>query len=104
MEQHAEAICTGTLAGHNAVRLALGIPLLILPASIAIGDIISYANYKMSTKEGRKNRYTFAGSEYFKRMKEVGLYTTDVEKIVNNVKKLNLYNIFNEKIVWSSRS
>lgn len=74
-------------------------PLLILPRSIAIGDIISYANYKMSTKEGRKNRYTFAGSEYFKRMQEVGLYTTDVDKIVNNIKKLNLYNIFNEKII-----
>ncbi|CDM68383.1 hypothetical protein CM240_1219 [Clostridium bornimense] len=96
---HTEAICTGALAGYNAVRFVLGMPLLILPRSIAIGDIISYANYKMSTKEGRKNRYTFAGSEYFKRMQDVGLYTTDVDKIVKNIKKLNLYNIFNEKIV-----
>jgi hypothetical protein len=59
------------LAGHNAVRLAMGIPILILPGSIAIGDIISFANEKAGTREGRKNRYTFAGAEYFKRMKEI---------------------------------
>ena len=35
---HTEAICTGSLAGHNAVRLMMGMPLLILPSSIAIGD------------------------------------------------------------------
>ena len=35
---HTKAICTGALAGHNAVRLMMGMPLLILPSSIAIGD------------------------------------------------------------------
>ena len=68
---HTEAICTGTLAGHNAVRLALGLPLLILPSSIAIGDIISYENEQSKTRDGRKVRYTFAGAGYFKRMQEL---------------------------------
>ena len=68
MEQHAEAICTGTLAGHNAVRLIMGMPLLILPNSLAIGDIISYENSKSQTRGGRKARYTFVGEGYFKRM------------------------------------
>ena len=54
---HAEAICTGSLAGHNAVRLMMGMPLLILPASIAIGDLIAYANVKAGTREGRKKVY-----------------------------------------------
>lgn len=67
---HTEAICTGSLAGHNAVRCALEMPTLILPKDTVIGDIISYANYKIRTKEGRKNRYTFAGSEYFEKMKK----------------------------------
>ena len=98
MEQHAEAICTGTLAGHNAGRLALGIPLLILPASIAIGDIINYANEKAATREGRKDRYTFAGASYFKRMQELGLYTMDIEEIEKRVKKVNLDGIFNKKL------
>ena len=96
---HAEAICTGSLAGHNAVRLMMGMPLLILPSSIAIGDIIAYANEKATTREGRKDRYTFAGAGYFKRMKDLGLYTTDIEKINDRIKKLNLDNIFEQKLV-----
>ena len=50
----------------------MGMPLLILPSSIAIGDLISFANEKVETREGRKDRYTFAGASYFKRMQEVG--------------------------------
>lgn len=95
---HTEAICTGALAGHNAVRLALGMPLLILPTSIAIGDIISYENEKSKSREGRKQRYTFAGAGYFKRMQELGLYTTDIKEINNRISKLNLDGIFNEKL------
>lgn len=95
---HTEAICTGTLAGHNAVKLVMGMPLLILPSSIAIGDLISYANEKASTREGRKDRYTFAGASYFKRMQELGLYTTNIDEIQSRVDKINLTNIFNQKL------
>ncbi|MDF2532590.1 MAG: pyridine nucleotide-disulfide oxidoreductase family protein, partial [Clostridia bacterium] len=96
---HTEAILTGSLAGHNAVRYALGMPLLTLPRSLVLGDIISYANYKMMTKEGRRNRYTFAGAEYFNRMKSLGLYTTEVSEIKAKVDKLNLTNILAEKLL-----
>ncbi|WP_252229680.1 MULTISPECIES: FAD-dependent oxidoreductase [unclassified Clostridium] len=95
---HTEAICTGTLAGHNAVRLVMGMSLLILPSSIAVGDIISFANEKANTREGRKNRYTFAGAGYFKRMQELGLYITDIDEINNRVKKINLDNIFEQRL------
>ena len=95
---HTEAICTGTLAGHNAVRLGLGMPLLILPTSIAIGDIISYENEKSKSREGRKQRYTFAGAGYFKRMQELGIYTMDIKEINSRISKLNLDGIFNEKL------
>jgi len=74
-------------------------PLLILPRSLAVGDIIAYANEKINSKEGRTNRYTFAGSEYFKRMQEIGLYTLDIDKIKGKVEKLNLTDIFNEKLI-----
>ncbi|WP_411680403.1 FAD-dependent oxidoreductase [Clostridium thailandense] len=96
---HTEAICTGSLAGHNAVKYVLGKPLLILPKTTAIGDIIAYANYKMMTKSGRRNRYTFAGAEYFKRMQEIGLYSIDKEEIRNRIKELSLLDIMNQKIV-----
>lgn len=95
---HTEAICTGTLAGHNAVRMALGMHLLILPRSTAIGDIIAFENEKSSTKEGRRDRYTFAGASYFKRMKELNLYTMNIKEIKNRIEKLNLDNVFNEKL------
>lgn len=96
---HTEAILTGSLAGHNAVRSALGIPSLILPRDLATGDLLAFANYKMLEKDGRRKRYTFAGSEYFKRMIELGLYTTDSEEIKRKVEKLNLTDIFNQKLV-----
>lgn len=96
---HTEAIVTGALAGHNAVRNYLGMPLLMLPRSLSVGDIIAYVNEKMNSKEGRTNRYTFAGSEYFNRMEEMGLYTLDINKIKGKVDKLNLTNIFNERLI-----
>lgn len=73
-------------------------PLLILPTSIAIGDIISYENEKSKSREGRKQRYTFAGAGYFKRMQEIGLYTMDIKEINNRISKLNLDGIFDEKL------
>ncbi|KHO39258.1 FAD-dependent oxidoreductase [Clostridium tetani] len=96
---HTEAMCTGALAGHNAVRHLLGMPLLILPKTLAIGDLISCANFKMATKEGRRKRYTFAGAEYFERMKNTGLYSTDNQEIVKRVEKLNLLGIMEGKMV-----
>ena len=96
---HTEAIITGALAGHNAIRNYLGMPLLMLPRSLAVGDIIAYANEKIHSKEGRTNRYTFAGAEYFNRMQELGLYTLDIDKIKGKVEKLNLTDIFSEKLI-----
>lgn len=96
---HTEAIVTGSLAGYNAVRSLLGIPLLVLSRALCIGDIIAYANYKMMTKDGRRNRYTFAGAEYFKRMQELNLYTINKEEIISRVEKLGLSNIMNQKLL-----
>lgn len=72
---------------------------LILPQQTSLGDIISYANYKLMTKEGRRNRYTFAGAEYFKRMKEIGLYSTDTDEIKDKISSLHLTNIFDNKLL-----
>jgi len=97
---HTEAIVSGYLSGHNAVRLALGMPLLILPSSIAIGDLIAYENEKSKTSQGRKERYTFAGSVYLKRMIEKGLYTMDLKEIRKRIEKLNLDNVFDSKLCY----
>ncbi len=93
---HTEAIVTGSLAGHNSIRSFLGIPLLQLPTNIASGDIIAYANERISNSEGLKERFTFAGSDYFKRMKDLDLYVTDPEVLKIKLKGLNLLNIYSE--------
>ena len=91
---HTEAMTTGTLAGYNAVQYLCGKDLLELPIQLTTGDIIKYANDKVS--EGKMNeRYTFSGSVYFERMKELKLYTTNKEEIKERVSVLNLTNIFN---------
>jgi hypothetical protein len=96
---HTEAIVTGTLAGNNAVRFITGNPLVQLPASLAVGDAITYVKEQMSTEEGIAKKYTFSGSVYFERMKQKNLYTTEIEAIRNRVEKAGLIGIFNEKIV-----
>ncbi len=96
---HTEAIATGCLAGHNSVRMNKGMKLLELPISIALGDIIAFANDKINTAEGLQRRYTFAGSIYFDRMKERNLYTIDKEILKKKIKRLDLLDIFDEKLV-----
>ncbi len=96
---HTEAMATGSLAGHNSVRRCLGMPLLELPRSIAIGDLIAYANEMIDTPIGLKNRYTFSGGKYFAQMQEKDLYTTEVEAIHQRVKKIGLDRIFTEKFL-----
>jgi len=96
---HTEAIVTGSLAGHNSVRLNKGMKLLELHVSIAIGDIIAFANDKISTPKKLKNRYTFAGSTYFERMKELNLYTVDSHSLKKKISRLDLLNIFEEKLL-----
>lgn len=96
---HTEAIATGSLAGYNAVRLYLGMPPLELPRTLAVGDIIAFANEMVQSLEGRKNRYTFSGGIYFARMKERGLYITEKELIQRKVERMGLNDIFAEKLL-----
>lgn len=96
---HTEAISTGSLAGHNAARLLKGLRLLELPRQIAVGDLISYANEMLETENGLMTRYTFAGAEYFARMKEKNLYTTDKQEIKKRVSRYDLQGIYSQRII-----
>lgn len=96
---HTEAICTGSLAGHNAARSCVGMYLLQLPTNLLIGDFIAYSNNEMHKPDGNKLRFTFAGSIYLNRMKELGFYTTDKNVIANRVRKASLEGIFDKVII-----
>lgn len=96
---HTEAISTGSLAGHNAVRYLRGMKPLELPIGIAVGDIISFANKSLETEEGLMTRYTFSGAEYFSHMKDKGLYTIDKDEIRKRVRRFGLENIYDDRLI-----
>lgn len=87
---HTEAICTGTLAGHNAVSLARGGEMLVLPKNTVIGDGIAFVRQRMATEDGLAAKYTFSGSVLFARMKDNRTYTTDVDEIKARVVRAGL--------------
>jgi len=87
---HTEAISTGVLAGHNAVRWALGRPLLTLPRTTAVGDAIAYVREQMQTEEGLTKKFTFSGSVLLERLRELKLDTTDVAAIAERIEAAGL--------------
>ncbi len=96
---HTEALCTGSLAGNNAVRSCVGQESLVIPQSLAIGDLIAFIEQSLRTSTGFLNKYTFAGGVYFRRMYDSGLYTTDVRRINQRVKAAGMDGVFNRKLV-----
>jgi len=94
---HTEAIVSGTLAGYNAVSHIKREKPLVLPTTLAIGDAITYVRTQMETEEGLGYKYTFSGSIYFDRMKQRGLYSTDVKEIENRVDQTRIAGIFSKQ-------
>lgn len=93
---HTEAISTGSLAGYNAAMYAKKRPMLTLPASLAIGDLLDFSNKVLEEENCLERRFTFAGGEYFKRMRERNLYITDAKKIKKIVESEGLLDVYNQ--------
>jgi hypothetical protein len=91
---HTEAICTGALAGCNAVKSARREKLLVLPDSLAVGDAIRFVRQQMREEGILSLKYTFSGSVYFERMKARGLYTTDRKQVEQRVGAAGLTMVF----------
>lgn len=96
---HTEAIVTGTLAGHNAGRVALGQVPITLPVSLAVGDAIAFVQQSMQEKAGLTKKYTFSGSVYFEHMQANGLYTVDKDAIKQRVEIAGLKNVFSRSLL-----
>ncbi len=96
---HTEAILTGTLAGHNAVRSALGIDLMEIPSTLMCGDFLSFVSRRLQSIEGLHDKYTLSGSVYFEHAVGSGLYTTDTQVIGDRVRDSGLSGIFAVKLV-----
>ncbi|MDU4962110.1 MAG: FAD-dependent oxidoreductase [Sporomusaceae bacterium] len=99
MVGHTEAIVTGMLAGHNAVRYSLDMQYLTLPRTLAIGDFIAYVHEQMNARQHLDVRYTFAGAAYFQHMREQDLYSVDPGLIGRRVEASGLSGIFSQRLV-----
>jgi len=96
---HTEAVVTGLLAGHNAVRCCLDMQYLELPRTLATGDFIAFVHEQMAIGDGLKIRYTFSGSVYFERMKTLSLYSTNRAEIKERVAQAGFTDIYNGCLV-----
>ncbi|TYO95577.1 FAD-dependent oxidoreductase [Desulfallas thermosapovorans] len=96
---HTEAIVTGFIAGHNAVRLLAGLDPLVLTDDLAAGDIIAYMHREIKKPAGLTKKYTFSGSVYFERMQKRGLYSTDAPEIHHRVRRAGLEQLFAKRLV-----
>ena len=61
--------------------------------------IIFYSINKLQKLHFYLYSFTFAGSVYFERMKELGFYTIDKEIIKKRVEDVELLDIYNKKLL-----
>ena len=74
------------------------LPLLTLPQTLAVGDLIAAANSAIKERHDTMERFPFSGGNYFNRMKEKQLYTTDIEAIRQRVEQAGLLGVYNEHV------
>jgi folate-dependent tRNA-U54 methylase TrmFO/GidA len=101
---HTEAMVTGAVAGHNAVRYLAGKAPLVLPDSLACGDAITYVREEMERPGGMSKKYTFSGSVYFQRMKQRGLYAGAKPEVYHErVAAAGLTNALGERVLHAAK-
>ena len=90
---HTEAMMTGSLAGLNAVLWSAGKEPIVVPRSMALGDIIAAASDVLHGGD-LSQKLTFSGATYFERMKGLGLYSTDMAAVRTRVAEAGLEDVF----------
>ncbi len=96
-----EAIVGGVVAGHNAVRKAVGMDPLVLPTTTLIGYFLSYVNERWNTEKGLRFRANLQAREgpFFSRASELGLYTQDRGIRRSRIEESGLMGVLSQKIV-----
>ena len=94
---HTEAVVTGALAGYNASGYTQGLAAVSLPEEALVGDFIAHTGRVIREPGGTARRFTFAGAEYFRRMQELNLYSTDTDGIRRRLDRLGILGLFDRK-------
>ncbi|MFC1962880.1 FAD-dependent oxidoreductase [Chloroflexota bacterium] len=92
-------LASGLLAGHNAVRAALGKDLLVLPRSTVTGDYLAYCDEMSQTDEGIKTFWVCYCGVYLRRIIDLGLCLTDADKIRAGMETAGLAGVYATKLV-----
>ncbi len=95
-----EAIVGGVVAGHNAVRKAVGMDPMVLPKTTLIGYFLSYVNERWNTEKGLRFRANLQAEEgpFFSQASELGLYTRDKSIRRSRIEEAGLMGVLSEKI------
>ena len=93
-----EVIATGVIAGHNAVRKAVGMAPLILPRTTLLGDFIAYVNERWNEEDALKERFHTYTEPYIRHAEEVGLSTEDGDLIRSQIQMNGLVNVLSQRI------
>ena len=70
-----------TILGRILAAVLLAALCTLAPGSGAAEEAVAFVREQMATEEGLGCKFTFSGSVYFERMKEIGLYTIDRESV-----------------------
>lgn len=93
-----EVTATGVVAGHNAVRRAVGIPPLVLPEATMLGGFIAYTNERWDKEEGLRARSHLFTGPYLRRAEETGVYTEEKGVIRSRIEDNGLTNLLSQRI------
>lgn len=97
MDGLAECIATGSLAGHNAVRAAVGEEPLVLPRTTGVGDFIAYVHERTRTPEGLQKGNAMGSGHYLEHMIQIGLYTSDRKEARERIEQEGLKGVYAKK-------
>jgi hypothetical protein len=89
-----DVVCSGDLAGYNAVRKAKGKACLELPKTLAVGSFIDHVGSLVKTKEGLQQ--SPQADEIT--LKKLGVYRENEAAILEAVSDAGLRNIYRQEI------
>ena len=78
------------------MRHALGLPLVTIPRSTAVGEAIAFVREQMQTEEGLTKKYTFSGAVLFAHLGAGNLYTMDIPAIRGRVAEAGFLGFFEQ--------
>jgi hypothetical protein len=89
-----DVIVTGWISGYEAARVAFGLEPIEIPRNSVVGDFLAFIGEQTSAPGGLEKSYSLGAGQYFKHMKNLGLYSLNPAEVQARIEHLGLANIF----------